>query len=104
MFAYLHFLQNGMSCLKSNDDFQLITPKEIEDCAFRFYDMLADRQTEDGKLPMGYLEHSDGYNVADGGQITLAIAQSLPYITDYARKENIRNSVHDSSTGQKRFI
>mgnify|MGYP000198338260 CR=1 FL=1 len=87
MFAYLHFLQNGMSCLKSNDDFQLITPKEIEDCAFRFYDMLADRQTEDGKLPMGYLEHSDGYNVADGGQITLAIAQSLPYITDYARKE-----------------
>lgn len=87
MFAYLHFLQNGMSSLKSNDDFQLVTPKEIEDCAFRFYDMLADRQTEDGKLPMGYLEHSDGYNVADGGQITLAIAQSLPYITDDARKE-----------------
>ena len=87
MFAYLHFLQNGMNSLKSNDDFQLVTPKEIEDCAFRFYDMLADRQTEDGKLPMGYLEHSDGYNVADGGQITLAIAQSLPYITDYARKE-----------------
>lgn len=36
MFAYLHFLQNGMSCLKSNDDFQLITPKEIEDCCISF--------------------------------------------------------------------
>ena len=48
--------------------------------------MLADRQSEDGKLPMGYLEHSGGYNVADGGQIALAIAQSLRYITDPVRK------------------
>lgn len=88
MFAYLHFLRNETNCLKNNNDFhQLVTPKDIEDCAFRFCDMLADRQTEDGKLPMGYLEHSDGYNVADGGQITLAIAQSLPYITDSIRKK-----------------
>ena len=67
--------------------------------------MLADRQTEDGKLPMGYLEHSDGYNVADGGQITLAIAQSLPYITDYARKEKYQETLFTiPQLGRKRFI
>lgn len=87
MFAYLHFFQKERNnALKANDPV-FPTLKDIEDCAFKFCDMLVDRQTEDGKLPMGYLEHSGGYNVADGGQIALAIRQSLPYITDPVRKE-----------------
>ncbi len=80
MSAYLHFLQKEKHCgAQSNNTLPIVTSEEIENCVFRFYDMLADRQSEDGKLPMGYLEHSGGYNVADGGQIALAIAQSLRY-------------------------
>lgn len=87
MSAYLHFLQKEKHCgAQSNNTLPIVTSEEIENCVFRFYDMLADRQSEDGKLPMGYLEHSGGYNVADGGQIALAIAQSLRYITDPVRK------------------
>lgn len=54
-----------------------LTPQEtrIYESGRRFCQMLEQRQNADGSLPMGYSEHSGGYNVADGGQIVLSLAQ-----------------------------
>lgn len=94
MFAYLDYLDKNPERLNENKDiWRAISKDDIKKSATWFYDMLAQRQTADGAYPMGYSEHTQGYNVADGGQIGLSMAQSLRYIGDPVKKEQYLNSV-----------
>jgi len=87
MFAYTHFLKNNPLHLQSNKDlWKTISPREIEASATRFCDMLLRRQNPEGSMPMGYSEHTRGYNVADGGQIALSLAQLSPYMSDTKKR------------------
>lgn len=87
MFAYLDYIKRNPSSLQKNlDIWSDISLDDIANSAYRFYDMLVERQLENGALPMGYEEHAKGYNVADGGQMVLSIQQSLRYIKDETRK------------------
>lgn len=95
MFAFLEYVKKNPDCLQRNTDiWQSISLQDIENSAYRFYDMLVERQLENGALPMGYEEHARGYNVADGGQIVLSIAQSLRYIEDEAKKNSYLNLIY----------
>jgi hypothetical protein len=88
MFAYLDLLRQQPERLKQNPDiWQTISPEEIADAAYQFCDMLVARQTHEGAFPMGYAEHSGGFNVADGGQIALSLAQISAFIHDQNRKK-----------------
>jgi len=92
MFAYLHYIKQHPEHFQLNRDiWKTISPDEIERCAFRFCDMLVERQTPEGALPMGYSENSRGFNVADGGQISLSLAQSSPFVPDLKRRESYLN-------------
>lgn len=88
MFAYLSFLKENPGKRDAP-----ITPDEIRRCAERFFDMLVARQHPYGGYPMGYSENTRVYNVADCGQISLAIAQSMQYINDPVRKAEYLASV-----------
>ena len=94
MFAYLDYLDK--KTVKHNTDKGgggTIGKDDIKNSAEWFYDMLAKRQLVNGAYPMGYSEHTRGYNVADGGQIGLSIGQSLQYIKDPLKKQLYLNSV-----------
>lgn len=94
MFAYLDYLDKNPDRLKLNKDVRnSVNKDDIKNSAAWFYNMLVERQTDDGAYPMGYSEHTQGYNVADGGQIGLSMAQSLRYIKDPAKKQSYLNSV-----------
>ena len=87
MLAYLEYVNKNPSSMQKNlDIWNNISLEDISNCAYRFYDMLAERQLENGALPMGYQEHASGYNVADGGQMVLSVEQSLRYIQDETKK------------------
>lgn len=95
MFAFLEYAKKHPDCLRRNTDiWESISLQDIENSAYRFYDMLVARQLENGALPMGYEEHARGYNVADGGQIVLSVAQSLRYIDDEAKKNSYLNLIY----------
>ena len=88
MFAYGHYLKKNPARLSANKDiWQTISPKDIEESAFRFCDMLVKRQNSNGSIPMGYSEHTGGYNIADGGQIAISLAQLSQYVNDLQKKE-----------------
>jgi len=59
----------------------------IEKAAFRWLDMMCDRQLEDGMMYMGYSEPKPSSNVADMGEVCVCVFQMLPYIEDAARRE-----------------
>ena len=95
MFAFLEYAKKHPDCLQRNADiWESISLQDIENSAYRFFDMLVDRQLENGALPMGYEEHARGYNVADGGQIVLSVAQSLRYVEDEAKKNSYLNLIY----------
>lgn len=95
MFAYLEYLKSHPESMQKNQDiWKTITINDISTCAYRFYDMLANRQLANGALPMGYSEHTYGYNLADGGQMALSVAQSLRYIEDETIKNKYLNLVY----------
>lgn len=88
MLAYCNVLEKQSGHLQRNQDvWKTISPDDIKNAAFRFCDMLVEKQTSEGALPMGYAEHSRGYNVADGGQIGLSLVQSAQYISDQERRD-----------------
>lgn len=88
LFAYLDLLKRQPERLERNRDlWARITPEALRQSGFRFFDMMVDRQNEDGSIPMGYAEHHNVYNVADGGQITISYGQIIPLLQDQERKE-----------------
>lgn len=95
MLAYLEYVNKNPSSMQKNlDIWNNISLEDISNCAYRFYDMLAERQLENGALPMGYQEHASGYNVADGGQMVLSVEQSLRYIQDETKKSKYLNLIY----------
>ncbi|MBD1422813.1 hypothetical protein H8B21_14650 [Sphingobacterium chuzhouense] len=88
MFAYLDFLdRNPQHFAKNSDLWQKISPADIRESAIRFCDMLVERQLPNGALPMGYSEHASGYNVADGGQMALALFQLSRYVKNETKRK-----------------
>jgi|LSQX01.3.fsa_nt_gb hypothetical protein len=95
MYAYLEYVKKNPASLQKNlDIWNDISLEDIANCANSFYDMLTEKQLENGALPMGYQEHAQGYNVADGGQIVLSIQQSLRYIQDETKKNKYLNLIY----------
>jgi len=95
MLAYLEYIaKNPLSLQQNLDIWNDISPEDISNSAYRFYDMLAERQLENGALPMGYQEHAPGYNVADGGQMVLSIEQSLRYVQDETKKNKYLDLIY----------
>ncbi|NGM63048.1 hypothetical protein G5B30_14140 [Sphingobacterium sp. SGG-5] len=95
MFAYLDFLDRNPEHLAKNTDlWKKISPADIRESAIRFCDMLVERQLPDGALPMGYSEHAHGYNVADGGQMVLALSQLSRYVKDEQKRKTYMNVVY----------
>jgi hypothetical protein len=89
MFAYADLLRRQPGRLDANRDlWRSVSPAEIEASGTRFFDMLVRRQNEEGSFPMGYSEHLNVYNVADGGQISLGLAQAAPFVRDPVRRES----------------
>lgn len=88
MLAYLDFLERNPEHLAKNMDlWAKISPNDILGSAIRFCDMLVERQQPNGALPMGYSEHASGYNVADGGQMVLALFQLSRYVKDEMKRK-----------------
>lgn len=88
LFAYLDLLKRQPERLERNRDlWSRVSPRELRESGLRFFDMLVERQNEDGSIPMGYGEHHNVYNVADGGQITISFGQILPLLHDAGRME-----------------
>ena len=88
MLAYLDFLERNPEHLAKNTDlWAKISPDDILESAIRFCDMLVERQLPSGALPMGYSEHASGYNVADGGQMALALFQLSRYVKDETKRK-----------------
>lgn len=95
MFAFLDYVKRNPDCLQRNPDiWESISLEDIRNSAYRFYDMLVARQLENGALPMGYEEHANGFNIADGGQILLSVSQSLRFIDDEVKKKNYLNLIY----------
>lgn len=95
MFAYLDYVKSHPESMQKNQNiWKTITLNDISNCAHRFYDMLVNRQLANGALPMGYSEHTFGYNLADGGQMALSVAQSLRYIENEITKNKYQNLVY----------
>lgn len=95
MFAYLDYLERHPGRLNYNKDlWAQISPEEIRACALRFCDMLVERQLPNGALPMGYSEHAGGYNVADAGQMAIALSQLSRYVKDPVKKQAYMNVVY----------
>ena len=87
LFAYLDLVRRQPERLQRHRDLWAATDvAAIRACGLRFVDMLLERQTKEGAIPMGYGEHSANYNVADGGQIALALGQIAPLL-DARRRE-----------------
>ncbi len=81
LFAYLDLVRREPTRLHRHRDLWAETgPDELRTAGERFVDMLLARQNPDGSIPMGYGEHSDTYNVADGGQIALSLGQIAPLL------------------------
>ena len=59
---------------------------EIENAAYRWLDMMCDRQHPDGLMYMGYSEPRSSSNVADMGEITTCVFQVLKYVGDPVRR------------------
>lgn len=95
MFAYLDFLERNPEHLSKNTDlWKKISTSAIRESAIRFCDMLVERQLPSGALPMGYSEHASGYNVADGGQMVLALSQLSRYVKDETKRNAYLNVCH----------
>lgn len=95
MFGYLDLLKKEPDRLKKNSDiWATLKVEDIENSAYRFMDMLAERQIPDGGFPMGYLENRYEYNVADGGQMAYSISQIIPYVTDPQKKIVYKNTTY----------
>ena len=93
MLAFLHHTKHDQSVIERHPDiFSTISLNDMRFCAHRFFDMLCDRQAADGSMPMGYSEPGGTCNVADMGQISLAMAQSSQYVDDPERKERYLNA------------
>lgn len=87
LFGYLDLVRREPGRRERHRDLWAATSEaEIRECGLRWVDMLLARQNEDGSIPMGYGEQSATYNVADGGQIALAMGQIAPRL-DEARRE-----------------
>lgn len=85
MLAYCDLLKREPERLQRNRDIweqENLSPEALHASAVRFFDMLANRQNEDGSIPMGYGEHHGVYNVADGGQLTICMGQVIPLLND----------------------
>ena len=94
MFAYTDLLRREPDRIKRHADlWETVSPEEIRHCGERFFTMLADSQLPSGAWPMGYSEHARVYNVADCGQMGLAIGQSLRYVTDTALRTRYLSSM-----------
>jgi len=88
MFAYLKYLEKHPDHLQHNQDlWKQITPEQIRASAERFADMLVRRQSKNGAVPMGYSEHTAGFNVADGGQIAVGLSCMAFDVDDPVRHE-----------------
>src|SRR5690606_89776 len=86
--------RNPEHLAKNTDLWKKISPADIRESAIRFCDMLVERQLPDGALPMGYSEHAHGYNVADGGQMVLALSQLSRYVKDEQKRKAYMNVVY----------
>jgi hypothetical protein len=87
MFAYLDLLERQPGRRACHPDlWRQVSPAEIRSAGLRFFDMMVARQNEDGSIPMGYAEHHNVFNVADGGQISISYGQILPLLGDSARE------------------
>ena len=64
----------------------------VEAAAFRWLDMMCDRQQPDGLMMMGYSEPRLSSNVADMGEVTTCVFQMLKYIEDPARRERYNDA------------
>ena len=92
MFLYLNWLERNPEHLRENADLWAgINPEAIEAAARRFVEMLLSRQDEEGFIPMGYGEHHNSSNIADGGQISLCLAQISSRINDAPLQSRIAN-------------
>src|SRR5699024_10574855 len=78
----------------NKDLWEKITPIEIRKSAERFLDMLVKRQASFGGFPMGYLENTHGYYLADGGQMALSLAQSTRYIKNEEKRKSYLNACY----------
>ncbi|MFA5688891.1 MAG: hypothetical protein WC959_07070 [Kiritimatiellales bacterium] len=95
MFLYLEWLRRNPAQLAENADLWYgISTNAIDVTARRFTQMMLDRQTSSGTakgaVPIGYGEYNMPYfNSADGGNITLALAQAASRMSDAALREEI---------------
>ena len=88
MLAFLHHAEQDAALVERHRDiFATVSFEDMRLCAYRFFDMLCNRQTANGMMPMGYSEPGGVCNVADMGQISLAMAQSAQYVADPVRRE-----------------
>jgi hypothetical protein len=90
MVAYADFLRRKPERLQGNADlWRTLSPAAIEGCAWRFFDMLVQRQNEDGSIPMGYGEHTHIYNIADAGSMALGAGHVASISSDRNRREKL---------------
>lgn len=88
MLAFLYYAEKDAALVERHRDiFATVSFEDMRLCAYRFFDMLCRRQAPNGSMPMGYGEHGRICNVADMGQISLAMAQSSQYVADPERRE-----------------
>ncbi len=88
MLAFIHHAEHDQALIERHKAFFATCDfSDMRFCAYRFFDMLCDRQAPNGSMPMGYSEPGRVCNVADMGQISLAMAQSSQYVADPVRRE-----------------
>lgn len=87
LLAYTNYLQKNPAPLQRNEDlWRSISPTQMREVALNFADMLVRRQDERGAVPMGYSEHTGSFNVADGGQLSLALITMAFEVGDETRR------------------
>lgn len=93
MLAYWNFLQRHPEHLKRNLDlWRDVSPEAMRQSVLRLGDMIVRRQNPNGSVPMGYAEPTNGFNVADGGQISLGMALLANGVNDANRERNYLQS------------
>ncbi len=89
LLAYARHLRENGASESARAELGELTWRDLTDSAFRFGDMIVERQREDGAFPMGYGEHRDIIFVADLGSICLGLVQMATWINDPRREQYI---------------
>lgn len=104
MLILVHQARKDPSIVERNADLLAsIGIDDIEAAAFRWLDMMCDRQHPDGLMYLGYGEPRATSNVADMGEITTCVFQALQYISDPVRKERYSEAFENGVKWMENF-